>query len=347
MRSAKHLRFVVLAVFTVMVLVAAVPFWLNRSVNVLLAQTRADQLAQQRIDDILTSMCDAETAQRGFIITGNDAFLEPYERARRTLPSALHDAKELARTDAERASAWRIARLAELKMAELDETIVLRRRAGFAATERVVSSLRGKQYMDELRQLVAAVDARGKARRDALRVDLLDRSGRSFTVSLAATACNILVLGALLLIVMRMLRARRAAAAQLEMQAGQLTEAVALTTRHNRELKLVAELLRAVEAVPSIPDVGPVIARTMPKLLPGVAGTLFLLRDDDANMLDRHAQWGTPSDQPLAIDIESCCGAAPPRALPDRRLRRSGLRPLPRAGGRDGGAPVHPARHAR
>jgi diguanylate cyclase (GGDEF)-like protein len=306
MRSARHLKFVALAVFTVMVLVAAVPFWLNRSVNVLLAQTRADQFAQQRLDDILTSMRDAETAQRGFVITGNDAFLEPYERARRTLPSALHDAKEKARTDAERAKVWRIARLTELKMAELDETILLRRRAGFAATERVVSSLRGKQYMDELRQLVAAEDARGKARRNALRGDLLARSGRSFTVSVAATACNILVLGALLLIVMRMLRTRRAVAALLETQAGQLTEAVALTTRHNRELKLVAELLRAVEAVPSVPDAGPVIARTMPKLLPGLAGTLFLLRDDDANMLDRHTQWGTPSDQPVAIDIESC-----------------------------------------
>ena len=306
MRSARHLKFVALAVFTVMVLVAAVPFWLNRSVNVLLARTRADQFAQQRLDDILTSMRDAETAQRGFVITGNDAFLEPYERARRTLPSALHDAKEKARTDAERAKVWRIARLTELKMAELDETILLRRRAGFAATERVVSSLRGKQYMDELRQLVAAEDARGKARRNALRGDLLARSGRSFTVSVAATACNILVLGALLLIVMRMLRTRRAVAALLETQAGQLTEAVALTTRHNRELKLVAELLRAVEAVPSVPDAGPVIARTMPKLLPGLAGTLFLLRDDDANMLDRHTQWGTPSDQPVAIDIESC-----------------------------------------
>jgi diguanylate cyclase (GGDEF)-like protein len=306
MRSARHLKFVALAVFTVMVMVAAVPFWLNRSVGVLLAQTRADQAAQQRLDDILTSVRDAETAQRGFVITGNDAFLEPYERARRTLPSALHDAKEKARTDAERATVWRISRLVELKLAELDETILLRRRAGFEATERVVSSLRGKAYMDELRQLVGVEDARGKARRDALRDDLLARAGRSFTVSLAATVCNILALGALLLVVMRMLRTRRAIAAQLETQAGQLAEAVALTSRHNRELKLVAELLRAVEAVATVPDAGPVIARFMPKLLPGVAGTLFLLRDDDDNMLDRQAQWGGPSDQPSAIDIDAC-----------------------------------------
>jgi CHASE3 domain sensor protein len=306
MRSARHLKFFALAVFIVMVLIAAVPFWLNRSVNVLLAQSRAELLAQQRLDDILTAMRDAETAQRGFVITGNDVFLEPYEQVRRTLPGALHAAKEKARTDAERTTVWRIARLAELKLAELDETILLRRREGFAATERVVSSLRGKQYMDDMRRIVAAEDARSSARHDALQADLLARSARSFTVSVAATACNIIALGMLLLIAMRMLRARRAIAGQLETQAGQLAEAVALTTRHNRELKLVAELLRAVEAVPSVPDAAPVIARSLSKLLPGVSGTLFLLRDEDDHMLDRHTQWGTPSDQPSEIDIESC-----------------------------------------
>jgi diguanylate cyclase (GGDEF)-like protein len=160
--------------------------------------------------------------------------------------------------------------------------------------------------MDDLRRIVAAEDARGAARRQALQAELLHRSERSFVVSVAATACNILALGVLLLVAMRMLRARRALAGQLTAQAGQLADAVALTTRHNRELKLVAELLRAVEAVPSVPDAAPVIARFMPKLLPLVAGTLFLLRDDDDNVLDRHTQWGAPSDQPPDIDIESC-----------------------------------------
>jgi diguanylate cyclase (GGDEF)-like protein len=306
MRSARHLSLVALTVFIVMVLVAAVPFWLNRSVNALLAESRAELLAQQRLDDILTDMRDAETAQRGFVITGNDVFLEPYERVQRTLSATLRDAKDKARTDAERATVWRVARLAEMKMAELDETIRMRRRDGFAATERVVGSLRGKQYMDDLRRIVAAEAAGSRARHAAVQADLLARSARSFTVSVAATACNIVALGILLLVVTRMLRARRATAATLETQAAQLEASVALTTRHNRELKLVAELLRAVEAVASVPDAGPVIARMLPKLLPGVSGTLFLLRDEDDHMLDRHTQWGTPSDQPPEIEIESC-----------------------------------------
>jgi diguanylate cyclase (GGDEF)-like protein len=306
MRSARHLTFVALAVFTTMVLVAAVPFWLNRSVDVLLAQAHAEQRAQQRLDDILTSVRDAETAQRGFVITGNDAFLGPYEQARTTLPSALREAKDKARTDTERTTIWRIARLVELKMAELDETISLRRREGFAATERVVSSMRGKLYMDDLRQIMGTEDARAHTRLDALRTDLLARSERSFYVSVAATAFNVVVFGILLLVVTRTLRARGDAAAQLEAQAGQLTEAVAQTTRHNRELKQIAELLRAVDAVASVPDAGPVIARALPKLLPGVSGTLFLLRDDDDHMLDRHTQWGTPSEQPEEMEIASC-----------------------------------------
>jgi len=306
MRSARHLKFVALGVFIVMILVAAVPFWLNRSANVLLAQLRAEQRAQQRLDGILTSVRDAETAQRGFVITGDDAFLAPYELARRTLPSALREAKEKARTDTERTLVWRITRLVELKLAELDETVTLRRREGFAATERVVSSMRGKLYMDELRQIMVVEDARANTRFDALRADLLARSGRSFDIGIAATAFNIVVLGILLLVVTRTLRARRDAAAQLEVQAGQLTEAVAQTTRHNRELKLIAELLRAVDAVASVPDAGPVIARALPKLLPGVSGTLFLLRDDDDHTLDRGTQWGTPSEQPAEMDIESC-----------------------------------------
>jgi len=306
MRSARHLRFVALAIVVLMAWVAAVPFRLNRAVNDLVAAARAEQQAQGRLDDILTRVRDAETAQRGFVITGNDVFLEPYEEARRTLPAALRDAKDKARSDAERGTVWRVSRLVELKLAELDETIALRRRSGFAATERVVGALRGKLYMDELRQIVAAANARAQARGDALRTELLARSHNAFYIGLAVTAFNIVALCVLLGVLMRMLQERRAIAGRLEAQAGQLGTAVALTARHNRELKLVAELLRAVDAVAAPGDAGTVVARALPKLLPDVAGTLFLLRDDDEQTLDRQAQWGDASDQPLVIDIESC-----------------------------------------
>ena len=220
MRSARHLRFVALAVVVIMAWVAAVPFRLNRAVNDLMAQTRAEQQAQGRLDDILTSVRDAETAQRGFVITGNDVFLEPYEDARRTLPAALRDAKDKARSDAERGTVWRVSRLVELKLVELDETMGCAAATASHASERVVGSLRGKLYMDELRQIVAAANVRSQSRRDALRAELLARSRNAFYVGLAATAFDIVALCVLLGVVMRMLQERRAIAARLEAQTG-------------------------------------------------------------------------------------------------------------------------------
>lgn len=305
MRSAKHLSLVALAVFILMALVAALPFWLNRSAGLMLGEARAEALRQQRLDDILAGVRDAETAQRGFIITGKDVFLDPYRQAQRALPALLSAAKTQAGSDAERAIAWRIARLVELKMAELDETIALRRNAGFAPSAREVGTLRGQLLMDELRQIVGLESARSKERRNALRLAILAQSRRSFHVGLAATAVNVLALGILLLLVTRMLRQRRALATQMQRQAGELGAAAALAARHNRELKLVAEMLRAIEAVPSSAEAAPVVARFVPKLLPGVAGTLFLLRDDDG-MLQREAQWGDVSEQPAEMDLDAC-----------------------------------------
>ena len=114
-----------------MALVVAVPFWLDRSTTAVVNELRTELEQQQRLDNILNALRDAETGQRGFIITGNEAFLQPYYEAEQKLPAAIRVAKGMARSDAERADIWRISRLVELKLAELDETVAMRRTDGF------------------------------------------------------------------------------------------------------------------------------------------------------------------------------------------------------------------------
>jgi diguanylate cyclase (GGDEF)-like protein len=305
MRSEKHIKFAAFTVFLVMALVAAVPFWLDRSTNAVVQELRSELEQQERLDNILNALRDAETGQRGFVITGNEAFLQPYYEAEQNLPAAIRMAKGKARSDAERADVWRIARVAELKLAELDETVAMRRTEGFARTEQVVSSMRGKAYMDELRRLIGVQQAHTQARRDRLRTEMLAASSRSFAVSLGATLINICALGALLIILARMLRERKETARQLEQKAAQLAAAVELTGRHNRELRTVAGMLRAIEALPSCQDTGPAVARGFAKLLPGVGGTFFVLGEDDRS-LRRLSQWGEASSQPADVGLEDC-----------------------------------------
>ena len=209
MPSDKNIKFATLAVFLVMVLVAVLPFRLDRSTTALVRELRAELDQQQRLERMLDGLRDAENAQRGFVITGNDAFLEPYRQAGQILPAALREAAEQARSDAERAEIERIARLAGRELADLDDTVALRAIDGGQKTRQAVEAMHGKAYMDELRRLVGERRVRTEARREEMRSEMLATSRRSFVVSLGATLINICVFGALLLVLARMLRERQ------------------------------------------------------------------------------------------------------------------------------------------
>lgn len=307
MLKEKKIKLAALAVFVVMALVALMPFLLDRSTTLLVEQLRSELAQQRRLDSILSGLRDAETGQRGFVITGNEEFLQPYQQARMTLPATIREAKDHAHSDAERGEVWRIARLAELKLAELDETVAMRRTEGFEKTEQVVSSMRGKLYMDELRRLIGALYERTEARREGLRTEMLAASRRSFSVSLGATLINVCVLAVLLVVLARMLRERKQAARELQQKADQLTDAVELTGRRNRELKAVAGMLRAIEALPSGEDAGPVVARSFGRLLPEAGGTFYALGEGEGEQsLARLSQWGQVSEQPAQIALDDC-----------------------------------------
>src|SRR3954463_16728120 len=71
---------------------------------------------------------DAETGQRGFVITGDDAFLEPYVAALKDLPAVLKETRELTRDNADQQRRLdEVEPLIARKLDELKRTIDLRR----------------------------------------------------------------------------------------------------------------------------------------------------------------------------------------------------------------------------
>jgi methyl-accepting chemotaxis protein len=112
------------------------------------------------IEDVLSSIKDAQTGQRGFVITGQEDFLEPYQAAIETITA---DLKELRKQTADNAQQQRrldaLEPLVRDKLAHLAETIALRRRDGFEAAGRLISSTKGKQLMDDIRRIAADMAA--------------------------------------------------------------------------------------------------------------------------------------------------------------------------------------------
>jgi PAS domain S-box-containing protein len=117
------------------------------------------------LQHILSLHQDLETGQRGYIITGDERFLEPYDAARAQVEREL---AELARDgEADPAAAPELQvlqRLSAQKVAVTDAGVSARRAQQPAEAAAMVSSGRGKQVMDRIRAVVGALDASEAAR---------------------------------------------------------------------------------------------------------------------------------------------------------------------------------------
>lgn len=108
------------------------------------------------LDDTVGRLVDAETGQRGYLLTGDESYLEPYRQAIKNLDQVTGHLKEL--TSDSPAQQKRIETmdvLIDKKLAELEKTIELRRKHGSAAATEVVLEGSGKAWMDQIRNLAA------------------------------------------------------------------------------------------------------------------------------------------------------------------------------------------------
>ena len=124
----------------------------------------ADRTAKTHasVDRLLADLMDAEAGQRGFLLTGEDSYLEPYNRAVQAIPGEL----AMLRSDlsAYPAEAARLSDLSTQEMAELRQTVDVRRSRGSAPAVAEVLSGQGTRTMDAIRALSAEIGSREKDR---------------------------------------------------------------------------------------------------------------------------------------------------------------------------------------
>ena len=101
---------------------------------------------------VLSKLVDAESGQRGYIITGSPSFLEPYLNAKSQVDLALRQLKTLTRDNlTQQAHISAVHSLAMEKFATMDLNIQTRRDEGFDRARERVSGGEGKNMMDTIR----------------------------------------------------------------------------------------------------------------------------------------------------------------------------------------------------
>jgi len=109
----------------------------------------------------LSTLKDAETGQRGYLLTGKDEYLKPYNDATEAIQGELNElTREAYVGNLPAADLDKLSSAIDRKLNELQETIFLRRTEGLPAALTVVQTDAGMHTMETIRALVDQMTAR-------------------------------------------------------------------------------------------------------------------------------------------------------------------------------------------
>ena len=139
----------------------------GRAVLDAIAKIRQFDATIEAIQDLRSTMQDAETGQRGYVLTREASYLGPYEQAIASIPPNLHAVRKLAAAGwlpAEQVS--ELERLIETKSEELRKTVNLVQSRRIPAAMEIIRSHEGERTMDSIRTTIGEIvsdQERGRA----------------------------------------------------------------------------------------------------------------------------------------------------------------------------------------
>jgi CHASE3 domain sensor protein len=144
------------------------------------ALTLESSALQAKLSGILKDLTDMETGQRGYLLTGDPAYLQPYTDAKARIGTDFVRLRAgLAnRTQRERSLESQLESLAGSKQAEMERSISLRQQGYRRRSFKLVDTDEGKNYMDEIRRIEASLssaEAGNFAKFDGERIAALKR----------------------------------------------------------------------------------------------------------------------------------------------------------------------------
>ncbi|WP_312136470.1 response regulator [Brevundimonas sp.] len=135
------------------------------------------------IDGLMTTMLDAETGQRGYLLTGNPSYLMPYERASQRIEERLSELADLTKDNPTQTAHLNQARShVSIRMSELKNALQARRERGVSGAAELLNSNRGKGEMDAIRAIVSEMQLEEqRVRQD--RIKQMESAARTAIIS--------------------------------------------------------------------------------------------------------------------------------------------------------------------
>src|SRR5207302_87421 len=123
------------------------------------ALTLESSAIQAELSGVLKELTDMETGQRGYLLTDDETYLQPYTDAKGRIGTDFANLRAGldSRAEREQSQESQLESLAQSKQAEMERGISLRQRGYRHRSFMLVDSNEGKAYMDEIRGIVSSL----------------------------------------------------------------------------------------------------------------------------------------------------------------------------------------------
>jgi CHASE3 domain sensor protein len=155
------------------------------------ARTLESSTIQADISSVLKDLTDMETGQRGYLLTGNPSYLQPYTDANSRIGTDFAGLRVgLAnRTESERSQESQLESLATSKQSEMERSISLRQQGYRHRAFMLVDSNEGMGYMDRARGLLSSLSVAQTNNFDRLDRERNTSSSKALVETIASNLC--------------------------------------------------------------------------------------------------------------------------------------------------------------
>jgi len=132
-----------------------------RKTQEITSQMLESSAMRRDISQVLKDLTDMETGQRGFVLTGDDVYLQPYTEAEGRIDADLTGLRLgfAGRTEHEQSRESQLESLARSKQNEMEHSITLRRNGYRHRSFKLVGTNEGRNYMDEIRRILSSLSS--------------------------------------------------------------------------------------------------------------------------------------------------------------------------------------------
>jgi len=125
------------------------------------ALTLESSALQAEVSGLLKDVTDMESGQRGYLLTGDAAYLQPYSDAKSRIEMDFANLRTglSNRTQREQLEESQLESLAKSKQAEMERSISLRQQGYRLRSFKLIDTDEGKGYMDEIRRIASSLSS--------------------------------------------------------------------------------------------------------------------------------------------------------------------------------------------